>query len=142
MRAPASEVRVDEDQDVTGGDEEALPQRLALAGVGAEAFPDVAAPVHDRARPRRHLSRLVGGVGIHHHQLIDQRLLPHERAGDGADDRTDRRLLVTSGDHHAGPDTLAVLPAQQPLQRPVLPARRPPAEPVPGAILHDQQSPL
>ena len=66
-----------------------------LPGTGGQPRQDVVA-VHDPGAGRRgDLGGAVGGAGVQHHQLVDEReRVGHQVAADHRDDRADRRLLV------------------------------------------------
>ena len=68
---PVDQVGVHEDDQLAGGDEERLPHRLALARPGAEVGADLRGAVHGRAGVGRDGVRVVGGVGVDDHDLVD-----------------------------------------------------------------------
>ncbi len=138
MRAPAGEVGVHEHQQVAFGDQERLPQRLALARVGAEMGRDVAGPVHRGAGPGGHGGGRIGRIGVHHHDLVDQRRVEDQGLADRGHHPGDGLLLVAGGDDHADPQALPPFGGQQLVCRPVPPVRGPLPEPRAGAVLHGQ----
>ena len=121
MRAPLGQVGVEEDQDIAPGDQQRLPQRLALAAVGPERRRDVAGPVHDRAGARSHFGGRVSGVGVDDDELVHQVRVRYQRPEQGADHACYRPLLVPGRYHDADLATAALLGLQQFLDRPVPP---------------------
>ena len=121
VRAPLGQVGVDEDQQVALGHQQRLPQRLALAGVGAQLRGHVAGSVDRRPGLGRHPGRGVGRVGVHHDQLVDQRRLADQGPRQGADHARHRALLVAGRDHHADLGAQPLLEVDQLLHRPVGP---------------------
>ena len=136
MRTPLGEVGIDEDQQVTLGHEERLPQRFALAGIAAELRRDVAGPVHGRVGLRGRGRGPVGRIRIDDHHLIDQRYPLHQGLAERADHARDGALLVARGNHHADARARPPLALQQHLGRPVPPMPGPPAVPRLRAAVH------
>jgi hypothetical protein len=83
--------------DVTGGDEHRLPQRLALAVALAEVG-EHGGGIDDRgAGVPGPAGRVVGGVVVDHDDLVDHRVSLDELGPHGLDDRADRGRLVAGG---------------------------------------------
>ena len=86
-----------------------------LPGHRAEVRPDLRRAVHDRARVGRDVVRRVGGVGVDHDDLVEQRDRVDQRLAHPGHDVTDGRGLVAGrhdeADHPAGPWPRAATPA-------------------------------
>ena len=136
VRTPLGEVGVDEDQQVTLGDEQRLPQGLALAGIAAELRRDIAGPVHGRAGLGGRGRGPVGRIRIDDHHLIDQWYPLHQGRAERTDHARDGALLVARGNHHADPRAGPPLARQQHLGRPVPPMPGPPPVPRLRAAVH------
>ena len=136
VRTPLGEVGVDEDKQVTLGDEQRLPQGLALAGIAAVLRRDVAGPVHGRAGLGGRGRRPVGRIRVDDHHLIDQWYPLHQGRAERTDHARDGALLVARGNHHADPRVSPPLALQQHLGRPVPPMPGPPPVPRLRAAVH------
>jgi hypothetical protein len=119
MRPPTGQVRVDEDQDVAGGDELRLPQRLALAEVAAEVRSDSPGGIKPRAVREGDPRGRVGGVGVDHDELVDQLQTVDQFGANARHDCADRRRLVAGRDDDTDPKR--ALRLEQRLLRPVRP---------------------
>ena len=136
VRTPLGEVGIDEDQQVTLGDEQRLPQGLALAGIAAELGRDVAGPVHGRAGLGGRGRGPVGRIRIDDHHLIDQRCPLHQGRAERTDHARDGALLVARGNHHADARAGPPLALQQHLGLRVPPMPGPPPVPRLRAAVH------
>lgn len=131
---PAGEVGVDEHDDAALGDQQRLPQCLALARVAAEFRCDLAGGVDDSPGGGRDLGGGVGGVGVHDDQFVNQAGI-RPQFGDCGDDAGDGAFLVARRDDNADRLALAPLAFGQGVDGPVLPAACPPPEPVRGDLI-------
>ncbi len=95
------EVGVDEDQQVTGGDVQRLPQHLALARDVTCLGQYVPSLDNGGAGLLRHLHGPVGRPRVDDHELVHEGNVPDQVTVDGPDDRTDRRFLVQRRQHDA-----------------------------------------
>ena len=98
---PVEQVGVHEDQHVAAGHEQRLPHRLALARDGAEVGPDLRRAVHDRAGVGGDRVGRVGGVGVDHHDLVEQRTVSTSASPDPGDHVADGGGLVAGGHDQA-----------------------------------------
>ena len=116
---PVGQVGVHEHEDVAAGDEERLPHRLALAGVGAEVRADLRRPVHDGTGRGRGVVRPVRRVAVDDHDLVDQRDGVDQPVTDPSDDVADGPGFVARRYDEAHPGV--ALGADQVVERPVVP---------------------
>ena len=141
VRTPAGQVGVDEDEQVAVGDVQRLPQRLALAGEAAGRRQHVRRAVHHGPGPRCRPAAVAS---------VESESITTSSSTSGTASTSERAIAPTTAatvrcSFLAGMTTLIVAPLpllgrQQPVMRPVLPARRAAAEPGLSAVVHDLAS--
>jgi hypothetical protein len=109
VRSPVGQVGIDKDQQVALGDQQRLPQCLALAGERAQLRRDLARPVHRGPGLGGDLRGGVRRVRVHDDDLIHQAGTGGERC-DGGDYPGDRAFFVPGRDHHAHPQAQTAFP--------------------------------
>ena len=87
--------------DVAARDEQALPQRLALAAPRAQLRQQLLMDVDRHAQLGGDLARAIGRVGIDQHDLVQQRHLIHQGMLHRFDHVPDRLFFIQGGQRQA-----------------------------------------
>jgi hypothetical protein len=119
---PVDEVGVHEHDQVTAGDEQRLPHRLALARVGPEVGPDLVRAMDHRTGPAGHSERVVARVRVDDDDLVEERRGLHQRLPNPTHDLAHRRRLVAGRHHQTRGQSGLPLEPEQGVEVPVLPA--------------------
>ncbi len=110
---PVPDVRVGPGDQVAGRLVEALPERLALAPIGAVAWQHLGVADHACALGLRDLAGVVVGVGVDDQQLVDERQLLHQLDPRGTHDRPDGLGFVEGRQHGGDGQPLLLLELHQ-----------------------------
>jgi hypothetical protein len=101
VRGEVSDVGVAPGDEVSACGGDGLVERLALPLAGAELRQHVVDADHPSAGLAGDAGRVVGGVVVHHEDLVHQSAAVHQHRADLLDDGADGRRLVARREAHA-----------------------------------------
>ena len=135
-RMEVRDVGIEPQDDVAAKDEEALPQRFALARQRLNLREDVSVLVDVRTPRSCGLDGAIGGSGVDDDELVDEWHAIHQLDSDPLDDAPNCRFLVQSGNRDGHDEALLAFRSDKVGNVEVGVAVGAPGEPVVGAASH------